>query len=147
MEIEILKKGQKITGVITMIECFIQENKIFIVMPLLNGYIDLFDYISKNQKLCENTAKKILCDVIKTIMQCHKEGIVHRDIKDENILINEDTLETKLIDFGSGILTYKLNNLRKCDNLFGTQVFNPPECIKSEYYTLNGFTVWTIGRI
>ena len=27
MEIEILKKGQKITGVITMIECFIQEKK------------------------------------------------------------------------------------------------------------------------
>ena len=39
---------------------------------------------------------------METIKECHKRGVFHSDIKDENILIDKDSGRIKLIDFGSG---------------------------------------------
>ena len=63
---------------------------------------DLFDFISDHGPLKEDLARKIFNQLIKTVAQITQAGVIHRDIKDENILIDTQSHQIKLIDFGSG---------------------------------------------
>merc|ERR1711971_1432028 len=88
---------------------------------------DLFDFISEQGPLPETLAKDLFKQILQTIMDCHKRGIVHRDIKDENILIDIKTFRTKVIDFGSGAYIED----KVYHRFQGTRVSSPPEWINS----------------
>ena len=60
---------------------------------------DLKEYINKYKKLSEEKAKKIFLQILNAVSYCHDQGIFHRDLKLENIMINKEE-EIKLIDFG-----------------------------------------------
>eukprot|EP01117_Protostelium_nocturnum_P006506 TRINITY_DN2344_c0_g1_i4.p1 TRINITY_DN2344_c0_g1~~TRINITY_DN2344_c0_g1_i4.p1 ORF type:complete len:235 (+),score=74.52 TRINITY_DN2344_c0_g1_i4:273-977(+) len=72
-----------------------------IVMEYLSGE-DLLDFVLKgeNGRLDPKTAGKIFAQLISAVQYLHAEGVVHRDLKLENIMIDPSTLEIKIIDFG-----------------------------------------------
>ena len=67
-----------------------------------NKVRDLFEYINKKDYLREDQARQFFKQVVRIVEQCADLDIIHRDIKDENLLIDIETQQVKLIDFGSG---------------------------------------------
>merc|ERR1712107_724456 len=101
LEVALMQQLQDVPGVIKLLDYYEMNHCYFIVMERFQCK-DLFDFISEQGPLPETLAKDTFKQILDTITTVHKRGIVHRDIKDEHILIDPKTFKTKIIDFGSG---------------------------------------------
>ena len=141
-EVVVMQELKNVKGVIKILDFIDSKQNYYIIMEHFNCK-DMFDYVSEKGPLKEDLARHFFKQVLDTICICHKRGILHRDIKDENLLVNVDTLEIKLIDFG--LSTYLHSGRYK--EFGGTMVYAPPEWFTNRRYTGDGITVWSLGTL
>jgi len=101
LEVALMDCVKNVPGVVKILDWFETTKSILIVMEHCQG-IDLFDFINKHGPLKEGVARVLFQQLLASILICHDNGVLHRDIKDENIIINTNNNKIKLIDFGSG---------------------------------------------
>lgn len=106
MEIVLLLRCQHIPSVVKLYDYFIFNNYFVLVQECVPAAKDLFDVITEKRRLSEAEARHFLQQLFETLLLCHEAGVLHRDIKDENIVVNQMTNEIRLIDFGSGALLH-----------------------------------------
>lgn len=89
-------------NIIKLFDVFENADYLYIVMEYVKGS-DMFDYLEKREfKIPELRAQDMAKSIALAIKYFHELGIIHRDIKLENILMsdNQDTASPKLSDFG-----------------------------------------------
>ena len=110
-----------IPGVIKILDYHETKESFYIVIEEFNGQ-DLFDFISEYGPVAETVARVIFQKVVTTLLQCQYRGVFHGDIKDENNMINPNSLDVNLIDFGSG---QRFNNSKLYTKFRGYQSVCP----------------------
>jgi len=96
-EVAILKKINH-KNIVRLFETYESAKHFLIVMEICSGG-DLLNYVWKRRKLTEEFSKYFFKQLIEALLYCHKKGIVHRDIKLDNILLDHQG-QLKLCDFG-----------------------------------------------
>lgn len=92
-----------------------------------------------------------VCELLDALAHAHARGLVHRDLKAENVLLvfKEDKLFTKLVDFGLATLpAYAEQGLTQGGALFGTPGYMAPEQVRSGADSVGPATdVYAVGVI
>ena len=135
---------QEVAGVVKLIDHrFVGQGNLALIMERLEGP-DLYDYINDRESaMDECIAHHLFKQVLVTVIECHKRGIVHRDIKDENIMF-DGTNHLKLIDFGGATFLDKAEN-GTFKSFSGTLELEPPESFTEHAYQAEPYTVWQLG--
>ena len=141
LELALLQAVQSVEGVVRLLDYFERPDSFVIVMERPDSCKDMFDYITEKETIEENVAKGFFKQIVETILACHSKGVIHRDIKDENIIVYMKTGKLKLIDFGSGAF---IKDAEKTE-LEGTRIYSPPEWIRCSRYMFKQATVWSLG--
>ncbi|KAF9412513.1 hypothetical protein BGZ94_001013, partial [Podila epigama] len=104
---------------------------------------DLFECIEHHSKFSESQARMIFKQIVECVYYLNSKGICHRDIKDENIVIDNDFV-VKLIDFGSAVIVPKPQG-KLFDRFYGTINYASPEILKGEKYRAESAEIWSLG--
>ena len=113
---------------------------ILFVFELCSGG-DLLGYVRNKKRLNEKVAKYAFKQIIEAVHYCHKKGVIHRDIKLDNVLLNCNG-DIKLCDFG---VSKKLVSGEKITEQCGTPAYIAPEVIKGKGYYGFASDIWSSG--
>lgn len=144
-EIHVLHTLRKIPHVncSDMLDYFEDDDIYYIVMDLYGAGMDLFDYIELKNGMGEEEIRSIFRQVVAAVAHLHDHRIVHRDIKDENVILDLKG-GVRLIDFGSAAY---MKPGKKYDTFVGTLDYAAPEILKGQAYEGPPQDIWACGTL
>ncbi|EPQ53024.1 Pkinase-domain-containing protein [Gloeophyllum trabeum ATCC 11539] len=125
-----------------MREMIVHQHHYYMVQEYINGG-QMLDYIISHGRLRERVARKFARQIGSALEYCHRNNVVHRDLKIENILISH-TGNIKIIDFGLSNLYDPANHL---GTFCGSLYFAAPELLNAKVYTGPEVDVWSFGVV
>jgi serine/threonine protein kinase len=156
-EIEIMKRIRH-RHIVSMYELYETPKCLWIILELVEGG-DLLTYLANQDHYTERNAAKHMKQICSGIHYLHSLGVVHRDIKLDNILLlgNGPSAEIKIADFGLSALvrlgeggydpeeSSKRKKFKGLTELWGTKEYFAPEVINEAYGPQAD--VWACGCI
>ncbi|PZC85640.1 hypothetical protein B5X24_HaOG215910 [Helicoverpa armigera] len=128
-------------NIVSVVDVFENEKYFQMVMEKHGAGMDLFEFIERRPRLDEPLLSYIFRQIGQAVEYLHSLNILHRDIKDENVII-DNKFHVKLIDFGSATFMSK-------DTLFstfyGTTEYCSPEVLAGNKYAGPELEMWSMG--
>uniref|UniRef100_A0A667XDT4 PAS domain-containing serine/threonine-protein kinase n=1 Tax=Myripristis murdjan TaxID=586833 RepID=A0A667XDT4_9TELE len=139
-EIALLTRVQH-HNIVKVLEVFENGSYFQMVMEKHGDGLDLFEFIDKQPRLDEPLASYIFRQLVAAVFYLRAKNILHRDIKDENIIIDK-CFHIRLIDFGSAAL---LAPGKLFYNFCGTLEYCSPEVLQGNPYEGPELEMWSLG--
>ncbi|XP_055621707.1 uncharacterized protein LOC129765419 isoform X3 [Toxorhynchites rutilus septentrionalis] len=118
------------------------RNKIYLVTEhAAKG--EIFDHLVANGRMKEEEAARIFSQIISAVHYCHRKGIVHRDLKAENVLLDNE-MNVKLADFGFSNTFSEGTPLR---TWCGSPPYAAPEVFQGVEYDGPKSDIWSLGVV
>lgn len=130
--------------ILDMRYAFQNAKRLFIVTEFCGGG-DMFEFMNRKvAPLDEDTTRFVAAEILLALEHLHSFGVVYRDLKLENILIDDEG-HTRLADFGlTKVLMREDGTLRRTKTFCGTREYVAPEMLRGDAYdTVIDF--WTFG--
>lgn len=143
-EIEILKRVNH-RNIVRFREATLIKDKICLVMDYVPG-CELFQYVADQKKLKEQEASMLLRQLLEAVQYLHQNGIAHRDLKLENILVDTKLGGAKLtlVDFGlASVIMPEAPFKTRC----GSEEYAAPEVIIGDPYDGQHSDAWSFGVV
>lgn len=137
------------------VESIEDDSYVYIITEHNGDFVSLKDYLNIHQTISDETKRtKVVVQLAEGLHQLHREGIIHKDIKPGNILINPSTMDIQYTDFGLSCW--------KDDGVCNTKGRGTPLYISPEIYyrsttkrrlkpynssTMEQADVWALGLI
>ncbi|KAK9709731.1 Serine/threonine-protein kinase [Basidiobolus ranarum] len=129
-------------NIVRLKDIVVHPNHYYLFLEYISGG-QLLDYIISHGKLKEKNARKFARQICSALDYCHRNSVVHRDLKIENILIGSDG-SIKIIDFGLSNLYSPRSHL---STFCGSLYFAAPELLSARAYTGPEVDIWSMGIV
>ncbi|XP_070774896.1 PAS domain-containing serine/threonine-protein kinase [Enoplosus armatus] len=139
-EIAILTRVQH-HNIVKVLEVFENGSYFQMVMEKHGDGLDLFEFIDMQPRLDEPLASYIFRQLVAAVFYLRTKNILHRDIKDENIIIDK-CFHIRLIDFGSAAM---MAPRKLFYNFCGTLEYCSPEVLQGNPYEGPELEMWSCG--
>ncbi|KIO19784.1 hypothetical protein M407DRAFT_40399, partial [Tulasnella calospora MUT 4182] len=129
-------------NVTQLYEVIATETAIWLITELCSGG-ELYDYLVEKGRLSELETRQVFGELCLALHYVHSQGVVHRDLKLENVLLDE-RCHVKLSDFG---FTREFEQGRFLETYCGTTGYAAPEMLLCQRYTGTEVDSWSLGVI
>lgn len=143
-EVEFVRKDVQHPNVVKTLDVFNTIDKLFIVME--HGGRSLQAIMHEQGTLSERDTAHIVDQLLDALEHLHSQGIVHRDIKPDNVLVSENMspFDAKLTDFGLCGVMSPTSNKQSLEGTIGTPAFIAPEVLTESKYG-QAVDLWSLG--
>lgn len=125
--------------ILALYEIIATESSIYLVTELCSGG-ELFDYLVERGRLSLSETRRIFGQLVLGVAHLHQSGVVHRDLKLENILLDE-RVNVKIADLGFG---REFEKGRWMETWVGTLGYCAPEVVAAKRYLGEGESLWSL---
>ncbi|KAI9631924.1 uncharacterized protein MKK02DRAFT_21008 [Dioszegia hungarica] len=127
-----------------LLDFFEDREFYYMVMPRFGSGLDLFDRVEASPNgLPAFDVRSLIGQLADAVRFLHSNGIVHRDIKDENVILDGHG-QCQLIDFGSSA---HWRPGKRWDTFSGTLHYASPEILRGDYYGGKEQDVYALGTV